>query len=216
MSEYGRRAVHASGVGMPTIYLLDIVNWTQLRYFMLIVTAIVFTLEGLRLGVGFEHWLYDEVTREYEQHAVAGYALYMLSMTAVAVLFAPVVTIPAMLMLIIADPISGMLGENAEDEHKRLAVDVWALRAARRPVYLRRRRRDGRDRRRDRRRRVRRGRRRHQTDCCWRRRRRQPHHPAGCDHRDRRHVPVVRRRHRRDDHMNRHQPRQSEWITRQR
>jgi dolichol kinase len=122
MSEYSRRAVHASGVGMPTIYLLDIVNWTQLRYFMLIVTAIVFTLEGLRLGVGFEHWLYDEATREYEQHAVAGYALYMLSMTAVAVLFAPMVTIPAMLMLIIADPISGMLGDNAEDEHKRLAV----------------------------------------------------------------------------------------------
>ncbi|MFB6293986.1 MAG: dolichol kinase, partial [Halonotius sp.] len=30
--------------------------------------------------------------------------------------------IPAMLMLIIADPISGMLGDNAEDEHKRPAV----------------------------------------------------------------------------------------------
>lgn len=122
MSEYGRRAVHASGIGMPTIYLLDIVNWTQLRYFMLAVTAIVFMLEGLRLGGGFEHWIYDELTREYEQHVVAGYALYMLSMTAIAVLFAPMVAIPAMLMLIVADPVSGMLGNNAQDEHKRLAV----------------------------------------------------------------------------------------------
>jgi dolichol kinase len=38
------------------------------------------------------------------------------------VLFGPSVTIPAMLMLILGDPISGMLGDNAADEHKRPAV----------------------------------------------------------------------------------------------
>jgi len=122
MSEYGRRAIHASGVGMPAIYLLNIVTWTELRYFMLVVTGIVFALEFLRLVVGLNHWVYDAVTRPYEQTTVAGYALYMLSMTAVAVLFGPAVTIPSMLMLIIGDPVSGMLGENAEDEHKRPAV----------------------------------------------------------------------------------------------
>jgi len=122
MTEYGRRAIHASGVGMPAIYLLDIVTWTELRYFMLAVTGIVFTLEFLRLVGGLNHWIYDEVTRSYEQHSVAGYALYMLSMTAVAVLFGPAVTIPAMLMLILGDPISGELGDNAADEHKRPAV----------------------------------------------------------------------------------------------
>ena len=124
MSEYGRRAIHASGVGMPAIYLLDIVTWIELRYFMLVVTVIVFILEFLRLVVGLTHRLYDEITRPYEQHAVAGYALYMLSMTTVAVLFGPSVTIPAMLMLILGDPISGMLGNNAADEHKRPAVVV--------------------------------------------------------------------------------------------
>lgn len=122
MSEYGRRAIHASGVGMPAIYLLDIVTWTELRYFMLVVTGIVFTLEFLRLVVGLNHRLYNGITRPYEQHAVAGYALYMLSMTTVAVLFDPAVTIPAMLMLILGDPVSGMLGDNAADEHKRSAV----------------------------------------------------------------------------------------------
>ena len=122
MSEYGRRAIHASGVGMPVIYLLDIVTWTELRYFMLVVTGIVFTLEFLRLVVGLNHRIYDEITRPYEQHTVAGYALYMLSMTSVAVLFGPAVTIPAMLMLILGDPISGELGDNAADEHKRPAV----------------------------------------------------------------------------------------------
>jgi len=122
MSEYGRRAIHASGVGMPVTYLLDILTWIELRYFMLVVTGIVFTLEFLRLVVGLTHRLYDEITRPYEQHAVAGYALYMLSMTTVAVLFGPSVTIPAMLMLILGDPISGELGNNAADEHKRPAV----------------------------------------------------------------------------------------------
>ena len=122
MSEYSRRAVHATGVGMPLIYLLEVVSWDGLRYFMLAVTGVVFGLEFLRLGLGVDHWLYDELTREYEQGAIAGYALYMASMTAVALLFEPVVTLPAMLMLIVADPISGMLGENAADEHKRPAV----------------------------------------------------------------------------------------------
>ena len=122
MTEYGRRAIHASGAGMPAIYLLDIVTWRELRYFMLVVTGIVFTLEFLRLVVGLSHRIYDEITRPYEQHAVAGYALYMLSLTTVAVLFTPPVTIPAMLMLSIGDPVSGILGDNAADEHKRIGV----------------------------------------------------------------------------------------------
>jgi dolichol kinase len=122
MSEYGRRAVHISGVGMPLLYLLDLATWTQLRYFMLGATAITFVLEFLRLGVGLNHWLYDELTREYEQDNVAGYLFYMSSMTLVALLFGPAVTIPAILMLTVADPISGALGDNGPYEHKRPAV----------------------------------------------------------------------------------------------
>ncbi len=122
MSEYGRRAVHASGIGMPLLYLLGLASWTQLRYLMIGITVVVFILEFLRLVVGLNHWIYDELTREYEQHSVAGYAYYMLSMTAVALLFGPVVTIPAILMLALGDPFSGMLGENGAHEHKRPAV----------------------------------------------------------------------------------------------
>ncbi len=122
MSEYGRRAVHASGVGMPLLYLLGLASWTQLRYLMIFITAVVFILEFLRLVVGLNHWIYDELTREYEQDSVAGYAYYMVSMTTVALLFGPVVTIPAILMLALGDPFSGMLGENGAHEHKRPAV----------------------------------------------------------------------------------------------
>ena len=122
MSEYGRRVIHASGIGMPLLYLLEIVTWQELRYFMIAVTGIFLLLEFLRLVVGLNHWIYDRATREYEQHTVAGYALAMVSMTAVAVLFGPVVTIPAMAMLIVGDPVSGMLGDNDPHEHKRIGV----------------------------------------------------------------------------------------------
>jgi dolichol kinase len=122
MSEYGRRAVHASGVGMPLLYLLDLATWNQLRYFMLGVTAVAFVLEFLRLVVGLNHWLYDELTRPYEADSVAGYAFYMLSVTLVAVTFGPSVTLPAVLMLAVADPISGALSDNGAHEHKRPAV----------------------------------------------------------------------------------------------
>jgi len=107
---------------MPLLYLLDLVTWTQLRYFMLGATLLTFVLEFLRLGVGLNHWVYDELTREYEQDNIGGYLFYMTSMTAVALLFGPTVTIPAILMLTIADPISGTLGDNGPYEHKRPAV----------------------------------------------------------------------------------------------
>lgn len=122
MSEYGRRAVHVSGVGMPLLYLLGLATWTQLRYFMVGVTAVAFVLEFLRLVVGLNHWLYDKLTRDYEADNVAGYAFYMLSVTLVAVTFGPSVTLPAVLMLAVADPISGALSDNGPHEHKRPAV----------------------------------------------------------------------------------------------
>ena len=122
MSEYGRRAVHVSGVGMPLLYLLGIATWNQLRYFMVGVTAVAFVLEFLRLVVGLNHWLYDKLTRPYEADNVAGYAFYMLSVTLVAVTFGPSVTLPAVLMLSVADPISGALSDNGPHEHKRPAV----------------------------------------------------------------------------------------------
>ena len=122
MSEYSRRAVHVSGAGMPLLYLLGLATWNQLRYFMVGVTAVAFSLEFLRLVVGLNHWLYDELTRPYEVDNVAGYAFYMLSVTLVAVVFGPSVALPAVLMLSIADPISGALSDNGPHEHKRPAI----------------------------------------------------------------------------------------------
>lgn len=122
--ELGRRAVHASGVGIPLLYLLGFATWTQVRWFAVLVAVVALVLEFFRIVAGFEHAIYDRLTREYEQDRIAGYGLYAISMALVAVLFVPVVATPGMVLLAIADPISGMLGSNEPHEHK--APQVWA------------------------------------------------------------------------------------------
>ncbi|SDL91978.1 Dolichol kinase [Halogranum gelatinilyticum] len=122
MSEIGRRLVHVSGTALPGLYLLDLVSWTQLGYLLVFGSLVVAVLEVLRLQVGLDWWIYRELTREYEQDNPAGYALYFFSMTAVALVFAPYVAIPGMLMLTIGDPISGILGSNDAGTAKQAGV----------------------------------------------------------------------------------------------
>nr|WP_049985655.1 dolichol kinase [Halobellus rufus] len=120
-SELKRRVVHASGTGLPLLYVLGFVSWTQFGYVMLLASGVAALLEFLRLVVGLDWDIYDDLTRPYEQTNVAGYALYMFSITAVALVFAPYVAVPAALMLTIGDPVSGLLGTTREaDESKRL------------------------------------------------------------------------------------------------
>ena len=124
-SELRRRLVHASGTGLPLLYVLEFVTWTQLGSVMLLASAIAAALEFFRLVVGLEWSIYDNLTRSYEQSNVAGYALFVFSITAVVLVFAPHVAVPAALMLTIGDPISGVLGTTREaGEPKRLRTLV--------------------------------------------------------------------------------------------
>ncbi|RLM56875.1 dolichol kinase [Halobellus sp. Atlit-31R] len=119
-SELKRRLVHASGTGLPLLYVLGFVTWSQFGLVMILCSATAAVLEFVRLVVGLEWSIYDELTRAYEQTNVAGYALYMFSVTAVTLVFAPSVAVPATLMLTLGDPVSGLLGTTREaDEHKR-------------------------------------------------------------------------------------------------
>ncbi|GGJ13975.1 dolichol kinase [Halobellus salinus] len=119
--EFKRRLVHASGTGLPLLYVLELVTWREFGHVMLACSAVAATLEFVRLVVGFEWAVYDELTRPYEQDNVAGYGLYMFSITAVVLTFAPHVAVPATLMLTIGDPISGLLSTTREaGEPKRL------------------------------------------------------------------------------------------------
>ena len=120
--ELERRLVHASGVGLPGLYLLGWVTWRELGYLLLALSAGAAALEVLRLFVGLDWIIFDRLTREYEQDNPAGYALYAFSLTLVGLIFDPHVALPGMLMLIIGDPISGLLGSNDAHRAKRVAV----------------------------------------------------------------------------------------------
>lgn len=123
--ELKRRLVHAGGTVFPVPYLLGWFTWDETRVGLAVFTVLVATLEFLRLGVGLDHVLFEKLTRPYEADSVAGYVLYMLGIAGVAAAFGPVVAIPAILMLTLADPISGALGRNEADEPKR--PFVWVV-----------------------------------------------------------------------------------------
>ena len=120
--ELRRRAVHASGSGLPALYLLELLSWSQTRLALVVLSLGVSGLELARLVLGREWDLFDELAREYERDSVAGYALFAYSQTAVAWLTLPAVAMPGMLMLSIGDPVSGVLGGTDEPTGKRLGV----------------------------------------------------------------------------------------------
>ncbi|GAB3314725.1 dolichol kinase [Haloplanus salinarum] len=120
--ELRRRAVHASGVGFPALYLLDLAAWRTVGYLLVVGSAVAAILEAVRLLIGLDWAVYETLTREYERDNVAGYALYMFSMTAVAWVFDPPVAVPGMLMLALGDPVSGLLGSNEAGRAKRAGV----------------------------------------------------------------------------------------------
>lgn len=109
MGEIGRRLVHASGVAIPLLYLVDLVSYGQFQFLLVLGSLIATVLEIARLRIGLDWWVFNRLTRPYEADGLAGYALYMYSSTVVALVFAPNVAIPAMLMLMLGDPISGYL-----------------------------------------------------------------------------------------------------------
>ncbi|WP_251342033.1 dolichol kinase [Haloplanus halophilus] len=120
--ELRRRAVHASGTGLPALYLLDLVEWRTLGLLLVVGSVVAGVLEAVRLLVGLDWAVYEALTREYERDNVAGYALYMFSMTAVAWVFDPRIAVPGMLMLTVGDPVSGLLGTNEAGRAKRVGV----------------------------------------------------------------------------------------------
>lgn len=123
--ELRRRLVHASGSGVPLLYVLGEpygVTWGMIQAFAVLVAVITLVLEVLRLFVGLDWRIYDELTREYEQENVAGYALYAIGMAVVALVFEPAIAVAAMLMLAIGDPISGILGSGGVDGMKESSV----------------------------------------------------------------------------------------------
>ena len=107
--EIGRRLVHASGSVLPGLYLVGLVTWAQTQALFAVGAVVAVVLEALRHSGRIDWWIYRHLTREYEQETVAGYALYMLSSAAVVLVFDPTIAVPAVLMLMLGDPVSGVV-----------------------------------------------------------------------------------------------------------
>ncbi|MDZ7701101.1 MAG: dolichol kinase [Halobacteriales archaeon] len=121
-SELGRRLVHAAG-GFPVgLYLLDLLDWPGVRLLYLVGIVLAVALEAVRLLIGVDWWIYRELTREYEQDNPAGYALYVVGAAVVALAFAPRIAVPAVLMLAVVDPVSGVLSSDERRPVKRPRV----------------------------------------------------------------------------------------------
>ena len=124
--EIGRRLVHAAGAVVPAGYLLDthvlktgLFGWSSVQTIAVVGLVVTAVLEAARLYGGLEHPIYDRLTREYEQDSVAGYAMYVLSGTVTVFVFEPQLAVPALFMLTLADPISGILSSG---EFRRVAL----------------------------------------------------------------------------------------------
>lgn len=134
--ELGRRLVHASGAVIPGAYLLDehvlevgVVTWPLVQAVAVAGLILTGVLEFARLYGGLDHAFYDRLTREYEEDSVAGYALYVLSGTVVVLLFEPRIAVPALFMLTLGDPVSGMLssGELRPVKRPRVLVGMFTV-----------------------------------------------------------------------------------------
>lgn len=142
--EVARRLLHLSGTIVPALYLFELLTWLQVQGFAVLITAVGLALEGIRLRVSpgwrlyrfLDRWFFNRLTREYEQSNLAGYALFLLGGTTVALVFPPRIAVPAFLMLTIADPISGLIGSGELRSVKRplslgvtlglsLAITAW-------------------------------------------------------------------------------------------
>ncbi len=120
--EVGRKLVHCAGAAFPALYILPFVAWIHVTVLLVLVTSVVVILEFLRLRYGLQLFLYELLLREYEEDSPAAYMLYMVSMTVVAVLFDPMIAIPAILMLALADPFVGFVSDDQLRRVKRPAA----------------------------------------------------------------------------------------------
>jgi dolichol kinase len=117
--EIERRLVHASGSGLPLLYLLTPVTWLHLQGLFVFGAILALVLEALRHSGRINWRIYDHLTREYEQNTIAGYALYFISNAAVVLVFEPQIAVPAVFMLTLGDPISGLVAAEEFRQVKR-------------------------------------------------------------------------------------------------
>lgn len=121
--EIGRRLVHSLGLVFPVTYFITD-EWVHVQFLLLIALIVGFILEYLRLYRGYDNFIYDRLTRSYEDEKFAGYYLYIIGMFVVSILFNPLIAVSSMIILAIGDPIGGVLSDASVEDGKRLVAVV--------------------------------------------------------------------------------------------
>ena len=121
-----RRLVHLSGTAVPVAYLLDVVSWQTVKWLLAGGALAVVVLEFVRLYVGLDWVVFDRLTRDYEQTNPGGYALAVVGAALVGWTFEPRVAVTAILLLTVADPISGVLS-TVEDPDTAKSLGVMGV-----------------------------------------------------------------------------------------
>jgi dolichol kinase len=122
-----RRAVHLSGSLVPLAYLADVLSWHGIQLLLAAGAVLAITLEAVRLLVGLDWVIFDRLTRSYEQDNPAGYALAVVAAAIVGWAFAPVIAVPAILLLTVVDPIAGLLSDVDEVDSVDRVKSSWVM-----------------------------------------------------------------------------------------
>lgn len=119
-TEVKRRFGHGSSALVPSLYLLDLISWTQLQYIAVGMSGFVVAWEVLRHRFGVDLLrVHQSIRRDYEEESVSSLFWGSLSSTAVVLIFPPMIALPAILMMMVADPIAGLLSTDELRSVKR-------------------------------------------------------------------------------------------------
>lgn len=126
--EIKRRVLHVSGAFIPAVYFLGM-PWSQFRVFVLVLLVTGIIIELIRLTWNPDVEIHEKVLRDYEKGSIAGYTLALAGTFLAVSLFEPAIAVPAVLMLFIADPVSGFLsnGNRVKNWESWTAMFVTSL-----------------------------------------------------------------------------------------
>ncbi|WP_330631298.1 dolichol kinase [Halocatena halophila] len=107
--EEQRRLVHCSGALVPLGYLLGMISWRTVQLLFAVCSLCALCLEWARLSEQLELGPFASMLREYERDGPAGYLLYFLGTVVVVWTVSPTIAVPSLLVLMVADPLIGVL-----------------------------------------------------------------------------------------------------------